>query len=1082
MNNLFRAFISRPVLAWVLNLLFVAAGLMTMTQLPMTDEPTKPDKVIFVEARLDGLVAVNMEKVVTKVIESCVAGAPGLDYYTSSSSDSRSRVWAFFKTGELESAAARIREELTARQTQFPREMLPPTIKRGDQQVSVCVSTICLYHNDVDSKSSGGNTEYQRMRKLQDTGSALRTEILAVNGVADCSTSELDPKITVYLDPQAMFNKRVSARSAFEAFNARRSYGAGMITHGLRSTRVSAELDLPIDHTKLADIRVPTIDGKDSIPIGKIAQIRSSVESDREVFRIDGQRGIVLRVIAKGEGNPITISKAVRSIVAKFQSSEDINIKIISDKGETIESELRSLIWAIFETIAIVLLIIGSLLSSISAAVIIMITIPISLVGVCTFMHFFGFSINYYTLLALIIAIGMIVDDAIFVVESIFSRIEQGLNSMDAALRSIGEIYLPIIGMTFTLSAVFTPIILIGDDPRSIQFATTLAIAVIISGFVALVLSPMMCSRMLTVSPHKNNADEDAYFSWAIAPWYDRTVYVVRRSVHLLNRGYDTLERTYHLVLKRCLHHKHYIAFLVFPAIVTLGLSIYNNLPYGFSAEEGESVTVQFLSPQGATLAYVDTYTRMIESEMSKFEDRRYITSHTEVGSASYVRLVLRPARERHYKVVDIQRALISRLQGVIPGIQIINEESDNQQNTSESYEVTIYGKIDDDQMQTICDNAITAMSGTNLFMAPPRLVTQFNTAEHFALKPISEERMHQLGVSPRTIGETLKYCTKEGLVWGYVDLDQKRIEITGDLLPLAYEPHAHTRSIAEVPREQIARPRTAPAPRSSINDLLSALCVERHDPITRRTELIPLAQVVTATMISAPKALFKHKGQRSMRLTGIIQPGVGLAQVHTQVQQALKKVLPLGVRVEGGAKIKKLEEEGSTSLLMYIGAVVFMFLFLAALYESFVDPLITIPSIPLALTGGCIGLLMTGSSITDNTIISVLTVMGLIIKNGILIVYYANLALTEGLDPHDAVLAAMRERFRPILMTTLAMILGMVSLLHDHGVQAAMRHELAVFVIFGMVCGTILTILIVPCVYVILKSFFGTKSSRRRD
>lgn len=1066
--SIFAFFVRRPVIAWVLNLFILAAGLLTFTKLQMQDEPTQAQKIIVVEAHYSGYMPTRMDKAITKHLEDAVAGAPGLSYYTSSSSENSAKVYAYFKTGELENAATYIREGLSAGAEHFPQNMRTPVIIRGDNQSQGMRTHLISVSGDRDKFLS----LHEYMSDKRRIGVGLQAEIRSIDGVADCRVPNTEGKMTLYLDPEAMYRNQVSIRTSFEAVYSHLSnYSAGYIIRGFKHKKINFKVEMPSSDTGILAIIVPTIDGKGRVPLGAFAQVHHVTRHEQELTRVNGKDGIILSITAKADGNPITISREVRKIVAKFQEVEESEIKILTDKGEEIEDEIHSLWRAIIDTIVIVLVVVGFLLGSARASLITLMTIPISLFGASSFVYFMGFTINYYTLLAAIFAVGLVVDDAIIVVENISFYIEQKLSPADAATRSVEEIYKSIIGMTLTLAAVFMPVVLIGEDPCMTQFTATLAIMVIISGFVALVLSPMMCARLLL--PHKESVK-----GHKTSFYRNSTVHYVNALVdkigYACDIGYKAIERWYQALLQQFLAHKYYISFMLWPVITMLGFVVYTTLPHGFAAEEGESVAVRFLSPRGATIDYNDTYARQIEEVAREIKGARDIWSHIKTGSVCEIACSVGSPRKRDKSIssiADLEKRFTEECVKKTSGVQII-VESKKSDSDADGYEFTTYGRIPTDKMNELAKDVIQTMRETGLFASEPRVTTQFDKIEHYSIEPKNEDLK---GASLRDIIDTIKYCG--GTVWSYIDEQEGNggigscSEMTANILPLAYDPNKIFTSFAHVSREDLVRPCIPPLPRSDINVFLSSIHVQAVDHKTNHVSLIPLSEIMTASIQTEPMAIYKRGGLPSITFGARIRPGIGLAKVHAYVLRALKKVLPPGVMIQGGQNIQKLEESGNSTALIYFGAFIFVFLFLAFLYESFLDPFITLPTICVACTGGCIGLLLCNSSITNHTPIAILTVTGLILKHGILIVEFANRAMQEGLTPDEAVTRAMKERFRPIMMTTVAMILGMFSLLHDNGVQAVMRHELAIFVIFGMICGTILTILVVPCVYVVCKS-----------
>jgi multidrug efflux pump len=731
-----------------------------------------------------------------------------------------------------------------------------------------------------------------------------------------------------------------------------------------------------------------------------------------------GQTSITAGIIKQAVANPLDVSTAVREVLPSIASSlpEGVTAEIGYDSTRFIEQSVDSVFRTILEAMALVILIIMLFLHSLRASMIPIVTIPISLVTAFAIMLAAGLSINTLTLLAMVLAIGLVVDDAIVVLENIFRHIEEGMKPFEAALKGMREIGFAIVAMTLTLAAVYAPIAFTpGSTGRLfLEFALTLAGAVVISGFVALTLTPMMCSKIL-----KHN---------------ERPNFIAR----LIETGIDRLVRLYRSVLVLAIKARYFI-FILALAVAGLGGVLFTSLNSELTPPEDRGVIqVSGQSPEGSTLAFTNRYARQVEGILAKAPN---ISSYLVNVGQPEVNQFNAIGRLKDYSERDLSQARIA--QRLAPELRKVAGAQVSARSTGGfgrrgggrplEFVIQTSGTYEDLQkyrdamFETLRRNPGLTDVDSDLELNKPQLEVK-----------IDRDRVADLGLDVSEIGRTL-----ETMLGGR---QVTRFEIGGEQYDVLVQLDAAERSSP---------------------DNLARMFVRNA-----AGEMIQLSNVVSVKETVAPKDLRRFNQLRSVTIVANLAPGYTLGQALQAVNAAAKEVLPANVLTDVSGQSREFRDASSNAVFIFVLALAFIYLVLSAQFESFRDPLMIMLTVPLSMTGALLALKLAGGTLNIYSQIGLVTLVGLITKHGILIVDFANRLQEEGRSRSEAIVEAAALRLRPILMTTSAMVLGAVPLALAQGAGAESRVQIGWVIVGGITVGTLLTLFVVPAVY----SLFGRR------
>ncbi len=1000
--------IRRPVFATVLSLLILLIGAVSYTRLAVREYPKIDEPVVTVSVRYAGASAEVIESQVTKPLEDSIAGIDAVDVLTSISRPEQAQISVRFRLEkDADTAAAEVRDRVSRVRNKLPQAIDEPVIAKVEADAFPVIWL--AFSSDTRSRLDINDL----------VNRVVKARLQTVTGVADVRIfGERKFAMRVWLDADKLAAYKLTTQDVEDAI--RRSnleLPAGRIESQQREFSVISHTDLTTP-AQFSDIVVRNVGGF-PVRVRDVARVEEGAADERSAVRLNGRPSISAGVIRQATANPLELSKGVREMLPRLQEDmpPDVKIEIANDNSVFIDRAVKSVYSTIAEAVALVALVIFVFLRTVRASIIPIVTIPVSLIGSFALMQLAGFSINTLTLLALVLAIGLVVDDAIVMLENIYRHIEEGMAPFAAAIHGAKEIGFAIVAMTMTLAAVFAPLAFTpGRTGRLfVEFALALAGAVVVSGFVALTLSPMLCSLLLKHNPNPN--------------WFDRT----------MERGLTALSNGYGRLLRRVLTGGRWGVLAVMAGCAVAIALIYPNMRQELSPLEDRGVILANINaPDGATLDYTDRYARQLEAIGQQYPEFASIFANIGNPSVSQGSVVYRAVdwSERQRSTLDIAREMqpkFNQLAGVNafpvtpPSLgQGFRERPVNfVVQTSDSYENlnTVMRKL----MDEVAKNPGFVAPDVDLRLSKPELRIE-----------VDRERAADLGVSVEAVARAI-----ETMLGGRQVTRYKRDAEQYDVIV-----------------------QTAATGRSTPEDI---------DRIQLRASkggvdaMVPLSALVKVHESVAPREL-NHFGQRrSATLTANLAADYSLGEALAFLDQTAGQVLKSGYTTDLNGISREFRSSQGALMVVFVLALLFIFLVLAAQFESFVDPLIIMFSVPLSMIGALLALKFTGGSLNVYSQIGLITLVGLVTKHGILIVEFTNQLRQRGEPMLEALIHASAQRLRPILMTTGAMVLGAVPLALATGAGAESRRQIGWVIVGGMSLGTLLTIFVVPTMYALL-------------
>lgn len=997
-------FIRRPVFATVLSLIILLVGLRAYLDLPVRQYPVMEASVVTVDTTYSGANAKLMEGFVTTPLERSLAGVDGLDFMSSSSTQGKSSISLYFRLGyDINKAITDVSNAVAAARNEIPKEVDPPIISKDDPS-----ATPTMYISFASNAMKAQAISDYLLRVVQ-------PQIATLPGVGRVDIySERQYAMRIWLDPEKMAAHGVTADDVQKALQANNvQTAAGRIEGKWQEFDVIAATDLNTAE-QFNNIVLKKANGY-LLRLKDVGNAVLGVYSSRSSAYINGYATVVLAVTPQSTANPLEVAKAVNKILPGIQEHMPQGLKgaVIWDSSKFIAQSIKEVRHTILEAAVCVILVIFLFLGSLRAVLIPVVTIPLSLIGVCGLMLAMGYTINILTMLAWVLAIGLVVDDAIVVLENIHRHIEEGMKPFDAALKGAHEIGFAVIAMTLTLAAVYAPIGFMSGITGNLfrEFAFTLAGAVIISGFIALTLSPMMCSKVL----HHE---------------VDRKGLAAR-----VDDLFTRLMQRYEQVLARVLSRRKLIISIA--AVVYLGCyGLYKWLPAELAPMEDQGGLMTFATgPTSANLAFTEKYTRMLEEVYKKVPDAVgyiVINGYPQGVSSSISFLVLKPWAERKRTAQEVLATLYEPIMS-IPGIRAfpMNLPPLPGGGHGSPVEFIVKTTANYETLNVAMQQLLAKVSQNPQLM---NLDSDLKLDKLQVAIDIDRNKASDMGISTSVIGNTLNMLLGEPTVTRFV---------------------MEGRSYAVIPQ------------------LLSRFRDDPHqlDKINVRTmtgDLVPLSNIVTMREVIGPQALNHFQQLRSAVLSATPAPGYTLGEALEYLRAAAKE-LPDEMQIDYKGQSRQFIEASGAMTQTFLFALIFIFLVLAAQFESFRDPLIVMISVPLSLFGALMMMKLTGCSINIYTQIGLVTLIGLITKHGILIVEFANQLRDKGEALINAVRHAAAIRLRPIIMTTAAMVLGALPLALATGAGSEARRQIGWVIIGGMSFGTLLTLFVVPTAYILL-------------
>jgi multidrug efflux pump len=1014
--------IRRPVFATVLSLLIVLIGAVSFNRLTVREYPKIDEPVVTVSVRYPGASAEVIESQVTKPLEDSIAGIDGVDVITSISRADQGQISVRFRLEkDADSAAAEVRDRTSRVRNRLPQAIEEPVIAKVEADAFPVIQI---------AFSSESLTQLQ----INDlVNRVVKPRFQTVTGVADVRIyGERKYAMRVWLDTDKMAAFRLTSQDVEDAIRrSNMELPAGRIESQQREFSVTSQTNL-IRPAQFGEIVVKTVNGF-SVRVRDVARVEEGAADERTAVRLNGRAAVAVGVIRQATANPLDLSKGVRAALPKLQADlpADMVIDVANDNSVFIDRSVKNVYQTILEAVFLVALVIFVFLRTLRASIIPIVTIPVSLVGTFALMALAGFSINTLTLLALVLAIGLVVDDAIVMLENIYRHIEEGMDPFSAGIKGAREIGFAIVTMTATLVAVYAPLAFTpGRTGRLfVEFALALAGAVVVSGFVALTLTPMMCTQLLRHNPNPNRFDRG--MERLLTGLSDRYGAFLRWLVTMRHR--PAANAGWGGRLQSWLLQARWLVLLVMLICASAIALVLPTMKQELSPMEDRGVILANVNaPDGATLEYTDRYARALEKMGQPFKefDRIYVSlGNPTVAQASVIyRTVDWDQRKR--TTMDMARELSPKF-GSLSGVSAfpITPPSLGQGfrerplnfviQTSESYQ-NLNGMVRK-MLDEMAKNPGIVSPDVDLRLNKPEL--RIN---------VDREKAADLGVSVEVVAKAI-----ETLLGGRNVTRYKRDAEQYDVIV-----------------------QTQSSGRNTPEDIDRIYVRGRNDSV------IPLSALVKVRESVSPREL-NHFGQRrSVTITANLASDYSLGEALRFMDQTAANILPTGYSTELNGTSREFRKSQGALVIVFVLALVFIFLVLAAQFESFVDPLVIMLSVPLSMIGALLALKWSGGSLNVYSQIGLITLVGLITKHGILIVEFTNQLRGQGMEMVDAVVKASAQRLRPILMTTGAMVLGALPLAMATGAGAESRMQIGWVIVGGMSLGTLLTIFVVPTMY----------------
>ncbi len=1009
--------VKRPVFAMVMSLALVILGLLAQRGLAVREFPAVSAPIVSVQTDYRGASAEVIERRITQIIENEIAGISGVEKLTSTSMDERSQITVEFSLDrDLDGAVNDVRERVALVSKRMPEEADPPLIMKQDAGMDATM----YIDLSSDKRSLMEITDFVE-RNMVDRLSVLDgVSTIRVSGSRVLS-------VRIWLDREALAARGLTVQDVEDLLRRENvELPAGRIESVERefTLRTDAALRTPQDFAGLVLQRDNTFVTR----LGDVADVRLEPESTRLLARSDGMPGLSLGVVPQSQANILAVNQAVLAEIDNMRDSvpSDIKIDVNVDFSVFIRESMGEVVKALVFALFMVLIVIFAFLGSVRATIIPAITIPVAIISTFIVMAVMEYSINTLTLLGLVLAIGLVVDDAIVVLENIVRRMELGEPPLIAAIKGSQEIGFAVIATTVVLVAVFIPISFMPGNVGRLfaEFGISLAAAVAFSSFVALTLVPMMASKFFSrgIERKKVAILIDRFFNWTKTRYRKLLVPVVATPL---------------------------VSLVVIAVLGLASFGMFKVLPEEYAPVEDRGMLFLWMrAPEGSSLDYMDRQVRIMEDIAIPYVDKGYgkrVLVRSGMGggggdvNTAFAYMPLMPWSERDKSAQEIADELRAKV-GQIPGmlVMVMLPPSLNVRSSGQPLIIVLGGTNYEDLaewselvMNRARENPNIVGLRSDWFERKPKIKVKVN-----------RERAADLGVSLSTVGRTLETMMGSRVVTTFED----RGEEYNVLLQ--------------------ARPEDRATPSDLENIYVRA---------ERTGELIPLASVVTLTETSGPVELKRFDRLRSISMTSALAPGYSLGEALKYMEKIIAEEVPEGVRINYDGESREFKQSGSSIYFTFALALVLSYLVLAAQFESFRHPLIIMMTVPMALFGGLIGLIVMDSSINVYSQIGAIMLIGLAAKNGILIVEFANQLRDRGVEFYEAIIEAAVVRLRPVVMTSLCTAGGAIPLILAFGAGAESRRTIGAMVFFGVTISVFLTLFLIPAVYALIAR--GTQS-----
>lgn len=1009
-------FIRRPVLAICLNVLVLMIGIVSIEHLNVRQYPRSDSAAITVTTAYVGASADLVRGFITTPLERVIASADGIDYLESSSKQGVSTITARLRLNyNPNDALTQIQAKVAQVRNDLPPEAEAPVINVENKDSQFASMYLSFYSKTLDNNQI---TDYL-IRVVQPKLSAIkgvqRADILGARTFA----------MRIWLKPDRMSALNISPAEVNQALAANNSLAAIGNTKGsMLQINLTANTDLR-SREEFENLVVKQDKGN-LVRLRDIADVVLGAESYEDDVRFNNEKATFVGVFVLPNANSLDVIREVRHQFPDLQAQlpSAIQAQISYDATAYINDAIHEVVKTLSETIFIVIVVIYLFIGSFRSVLVPVVAIPLSLVGTFGLMVFFGFTINLLTLLAIVLAVGLVVDDAIVMLENVERHVSLGLSPIEAAVKGARELVVPIISMTVTLAAVYAPIGFQGGLTGTLfrEFAFTLAGAVVVSGFVALTLSPMMSSRLL------HQAKEQKGFE------------------AFLNRLFERVRQSYKKTLASTLEYAPVIWVLAF-LVGVLFIPFWMMSPQELAPMEDQGVMFGIVQSQpDATLDQTVLYAKKVGDIYRSFPE--YAQSFQLINpTGGFSGIVTKPWSERHRTVAEMQMEAFGKF-AKVAGVRVIPLSPPPLPGGSDfPVEFVLTSTLEPEQLYPLSQKLVQRAFESGMFRFAD-CDLKFDLPQSEVI--LDRDKVAAMGLSLQQIGQDL------GAMMGgnYVN----RFSIEGRSYKV----------IPQTKREDRLYP-----------DQLKNIYVTGPG-----NQLVPLSSFATLKQTVEPRQLNRFQQLNSAKIQGVLNQGVSLDQGLKFLETEARKIVPVGVSFDYSGESRQLRTEGSALVASLVLAVIFIYLVLAAQFESFRDPfIILLGSVPLALSGSLLFVFLGFKNATINiyTQVGLITLVGLIAKNGILIVEFANNLMEQGMAKFEAIVEAASTRLRPVLMTTFATVIGHMPLVFVTGAGAAARNNIGIVLVTGMSVGTLFTLFVVPAIYLAIAKD-KTKKSHAED
>ncbi|HLA30321.1 MAG TPA: efflux RND transporter permease subunit [Pseudomonas sp.] len=1000
--------IRRPVFATVLSLILVLLGLMAYARLSVREYPNIDVPIVTVNVSYPGASPEIMESQVAQPIEDVLSGIEGLDFVSSISRSENTQITAQFSLGSNSDEAANdVRDRLGRVRGLLPDEIAEPIVQKVEADAQPVI-WIAFYSERYSSMEITDVLERVIKDRLQSIPGVSEVQIRGGRTFA----------MRIWLDPEKLAAHHLTVQDVEDALRRQNvEIPAGRIESREREFSVLSETDLNTPE-QFNDLILDDSQGY-LLRLADVGHAEIAAKDERSIVRYKGQPAVSMGVIKQATANPLDISDGLAAALPDVRAllPAGMQMAIAHDNSLFIRESIDNVFITIWEAVALVILIIFIFLRSLRATLIPLVTIPVSLIGAFALMALLGFSINTLTLLAMVLAIGLVVDDAIVMLENIHRHIEAGMRPLQAALTGSREIAFAVLAMTLTLAAVFAPIGFMQGTSGKLftEFAWTLAGAVLVSGFVALTLTPMMCALLL--KPHQNNERHNRLYNLI----EDFLAGLTQGYRHLLGRALNAWARVLGGLL------------LCMLACVLLFAGLKSELA---PTEDTGTIIGVFSGPDGATINYTGRYAREIEAAYASIpETNRYMVIAgfpTVAQGISFMKLA--DWAERSRSQFEIRNELLPKLQD-IAGIRAfpVNRPPLGQSARNQPVNFVIRSSMEYAELQGYVDQLL---SGLRDYPGLESLDSDLKLNAPQLKVAVNREQAVAVGSDVATIGRSLESLFGSRQV--------TRFKQNGE----QYDVLVQLQGVD----------------RSNPQDLDRVYVRGRDDSMVQLSNLIEVRETV------APRELNHFNQLRAVTISANVGSGYTLGEVLEHLEQTARGVFPAETQYDYTGTSRDFKDASAGIALIFVLALAFIFLVLAAQFESFSDPLIILFSVPLSMAGALLALTLFGGTLNIYSQIGLVTLIGLITKHGILIVEFANVLLRQGCELRGAVIEATVQRLRPILMTTGAMVLGSLPLAIATGAGAESRQQIGLVIVGGLLVGTFFTLFVIPTLYMLLR------------